>query len=217
MTQTTFPAFITLAEELVKARMANYDPSHDWPHVDRVRKMALKIAKTMDPVPDLEVVEAAALFHDLDDKKYTTPDSPTLASLLAPIFSSSPLTPEQIQLILDVVPNVSYTTETKLLASGSWTWQADCPALHAVQDADRLDAVGAVGVMRCAAYSSAVGRKLLADEGDRDESAEGHFPVKLLKVRDRMKTAYGKEEAERRHITMLEFLSALSREKEALA
>lgn len=58
--------------------------------------------------------------------------------------------------------------------------------LHAVQDADRLDAVGAVGVMRCAAFSGVKGRKLLNDE-QGDNSAEGHFADKLLLIKDRMK------------------------------
>ncbi|KAK6907667.1 hypothetical protein I203_101665 [Kwoniella mangroviensis CBS 8507] len=202
------------AEAFVRAHMAGYDPSHDWPHVDRVRRLAMRIAKTLNPQPDLLVVELAALFHDLDDK-YRTPSSPTLSSLLSPLLSHASLSPKQADLILQIIPSVSYTSELKLTKNGEWTWQFSCAELHAVQDSDRLDAVGSVGIMRCAAFSCKVNRKLVEDS-EGGESAEGHFEVKLLRIRDRMKTPFGKEEAERRHQTMVEFLSSLSREKDLL-
>lgn len=109
---------------------------------------------------------------------------------------------ETIDRILSIIPSVSYTAETALLAAGEWTWQKDCLELHAVQDADRLDAIGAVGILRCAAYSGATKRVLVEGEDTGSKSAEAHFEEKLLKVRDRMKTAFGKEEAERRHQTV---------------
>ncbi|WVQ88593.1 hypothetical protein IAS59_002329 [Cryptococcus gattii] len=67
MTTSAYSDLIVRAEELVKAHMAKYDPSHDWAHVDRVRKMAMTIARSMDNAPDFLVVELAALFHDLSD------------------------------------------------------------------------------------------------------------------------------------------------------
>ena len=144
-------------------------------------------------------------FRDRTDRaaKY---DSAPLSTTLGPFYSSlpspSPLSASQIDLIARIVPSVSWSTETKLRASGGWgEWHDACAELHCVQDADRLDAVGAVGIMRCAAFSGAKGRVLL-DGRDGDDSAEGHFADKLLKIRDRMKTACGKEEAERRHATV---------------
>ncbi|ODN83997.1 hypothetical protein L202_00032 [Cryptococcus amylolentus CBS 6039] len=170
--------------------------------------MALTIAKQMNPTPDLLIVELAALFHDVADKKYTKPTDPTLSQTLTPLLS--PHLPQyKIDLILSIIPSVSYTSELAMTRATptQWTWQQTCAELHAVQDADRLDAIGAVGVMRCAAYSSHVGRKLLVDDGDeergeRGASAEGHFEEKLLRVRDRMKSGPGREEAERRHRTV---------------
>ncbi|KAK8865605.1 hypothetical protein IAR55_000749 [Kwoniella newhampshirensis] len=206
------------AEALVRREMAKYDPSHDWPHVDRVRKMALKIAQTMTPTPDLLVVELAALFHDLNGK-YITSSSPSLSTLLSPLLSLSPVTSDQSALVLGIIPSISYTSELRLSSSvpSQWTWQSSCPELHAVQDADRLDAIGSIGIMRVSAYSGAKGRKLLEDEEmvKIGESAEGHFEEKLLKVRDRMKTVWGREEAEKRHQTMVHFLSDLERERES--
>ncbi|WVR05570.1 hypothetical protein IAU60_002589 [Kwoniella sp. DSM 27419] len=211
---------IKRAEDFVRTQMAGYDPSHDFAHVHRVRKLALRIARSITPQPDMLVVELAALFHDLTGK-YITADTPSLAVMLAHLLDLPPLTSSQAELILQIVPSVSYTSELKLHASNQWTWQTTCSELHAVQDADRLDAVGGVGIMRCAAYSCKANRKLLEEpesgaEGDSEGTAESHFEDKLLKIRDRMKTPFGRQEAEKRHQTMLDFLSALERERSLL-
>nr|ODN93174.1 hypothetical protein L203_00443 [Cryptococcus depauperatus CBS 7841] len=208
---------VSKAENFVKDYMSKYDPSHDWAHgesVDRVRKLALKIANSMSPKPDLSVVELAALFHDVTGK-YSQPDSPTLVELLQPVLAGA-LSQDQIDSIILIVPSVSYTAETSLLASNQWVWQKSCLELHAVQDADRLDAIGAIGILRCAAYSGATGRPLVETVEIGEESAEAHFEEKLLKVKERMKTSFGKEEAEKRHKTMINFLMSLQSEKEIL-
>lgn len=126
-------------------------------------------------------------------------DTVPLAETLAPFYASLPdpdsiengtdssISSSQIDFISKIVPSVSWTTESKLRASGGWTeWHDTCPELHCVQDADRLDAIGAVGILRCAAFSGAKGR-VLVDDGQGGNSAEGHFGDKLLQIRDRMK------------------------------
>lgn len=117
--------------------------------------------------------------------------SKPLSAVAAQVFVSLPLpTPAQLELILKIVPAVSYSKEMKLRASGDWgEWHESCAELHAVQDADRLDASGAVGVLRCAAYSGVTGRELVGGE----TSAVGHFHDKLLKIRDYMKVSTGKD------------------------
>ena len=114
--------------------------------------------------------------------------SPFYTAVSTSAASSRPsITTDQIELIGRIVPSVSWSTEAKLRKAGAWTeWHDTCAELHCVQDADRLDAIGAVGIMRCSAFSGAKGRILL-DEGDGKGSAEGHFDEKLLKIRDRMK------------------------------
>ncbi|OCF31843.1 hypothetical protein I317_03347 [Kwoniella heveanensis CBS 569] len=174
--------------------------------------------------------------------KYITPSTPSLSDLLSPFLSHPSLSSAQSSLILQIIPSVSYTSELQLSSVGEWTWQTTCPELHAVQDADRLDAVGGVGIMRCAAFSCKINRRLVEDdeEGTKGKSAEGHFEVKLLRVRDRMKlreghahngvrahsrmfpttslqTPFGREEAEKRHQTMLDFLAAVERERDLLS
>jgi len=118
-------------------------------------------------------------------------------------------------------------------ADGSWgTWQDNCAELHAVQDADRLDAIGGIGVLRCAAFSGVRGRYLLEDKPGAGKGCEGHFYEKLLRIREFMKTGVGREEAERRHaavsfarrlgvrsgclltLQMVDFLAALDRERD---
>ncbi|KAK1927723.1 hypothetical protein DB88DRAFT_479030 [Papiliotrema laurentii] len=196
---------LTEAEDLVRRHMAQYDPSHDWAHVDRVRRTALRIATTVHPAPDMLVVELVALFHDLAvPAKYGPTDA--LETTLEPFFqsatSSGSLTLAQQTLVLKIIPNISWSTEKKLRSQGAWSeWHKTCSELHAVQDADRLDAIGAVGILRCAAYSGAKGRKLVADEIG-DDTAESHFGDKLLLIKDRMKTAWGREEALKRHETV---------------
>ncbi|KAK4686915.1 uncharacterized protein P7C73_g3197, partial [Tremellales sp. Uapishka_1] len=260
MTQTESDALatrdlISRAEHLVQAHMAQYDPSHDWAHVDRVRKTALRIAATCRPQPDMLVVELVALFHDMagmdrpvlcqqgiyyeltNDSRSQTVNEPrrylllpalndiaakyatstTLDELLSPILTpSSTLFPIQIDLILQVIPAISYSTEKKLKAAvpTQWTkWHEHCLELHCVQDADRLDAIGAVGIMRCSAFSAVRGTVLVGEAKGEGKSAEGHFYEKLVKVKDWMKTEKGKTMAEKRQRTMLAFLEALDEER----
>lgn len=98
------------------------------------------------------------------------------------------VSPQQLRLVFKIVPSVSYSTEKKLKAANEWTpWHQTCLELHAVQDADRLDAIGAIGVLRCAAFSGARGRYLVEDKAEAGPGCEGHFYDKLLKVKGWMK------------------------------
>ncbi|ORX34132.1 hypothetical protein BD324DRAFT_636753 [Kockovaella imperatae] len=211
------------AEALAKEHMSGYDPSHDWAHVQRVRQWAMHLATTVEGPIDRHVVELCALFHDVCDAKYS--DTP-LPSILGPFFDAHPgvMSESQLDLIYRVIPSVSWSTEVKLRASHQWTeWHDQSRELAVVQDADRLDAVGAVGVMRCAAYSSSKNVLLLdpkesmkvhANGSKPVPTAQAHFHEKLLHIKDRMKTRAGRIEAEKRHQTMLDFLDALSREQD---
>ncbi|RSH86179.1 uncharacterized protein EHS24_004410 [Apiotrichum porosum] len=183
---STSSDLIAAVERLVKDHMAQFDPSHDWAHVDRVRNTALAIAKTL-PEADILVVELAALLHDLTDAKYT--QGASLEELTGSVFDkTADVSPQQLRLVFKIVPSVSYSTEKKLKAANEWTpWHQTCLELHAVQDADRLDAIGAIGVLRCAAFSGARGRYLVEDKAEAGPGCEGHFYDKLLKVKGWMK------------------------------
>lgn len=179
-------ALVAAAEALMVETMARYDPSHDAYHgtqqntlpipqfshnqhyyiVQRVRRTSLSLARALTPTPDLLVVEVAALLHDVLDKKYVSAE---IASdpykFFLPFFSKHAtslldlVSDGRARVVTDIVHSVSWTTEKKLRAEGRWgQWHEGCRELHCVQDADRLDAIGAFGILRCAAFSAATNR-----------------------------------------------------------
>ncbi|BGP56796.1 hypothetical protein JCM8202_004432 [Rhodotorula sphaerocarpa] len=239
---------IEAAEARAREHHAQYDPSHDFFHVDRVRKLSLAIANSLaqlGPSPDLFVVELAALFHDLIDAKYLPAGSKPQNGheTLAPFWAGhgQHLDEQRRRLVEDIVDNVSYSKEVKRIAAGGQTdWHLTCPELHCVQDADKLDAIGAFGVMRCAAYSAIANRPLFvpppcnAPEAasssapnaaptaaqtrpSAGSSALDHFDDKLFKLEGMMKTPRGRELARRRTETMRRFVDDAKREWEEAA
>ncbi|KAI0703452.1 hypothetical protein BC835DRAFT_1318984 [Cytidiella melzeri] len=222
---------VAAAEKLMVETMARYDPSHDAFHVQRVRRTAMHIAQAISSSsstrvnPDMLTVELAALLHDVLDKKYVSPSQASDPyGFFLPFFESARnehgvdlIADGRAQTIAKIITNVSWSTEKKLRQAGMIEeWHQECVELHCVQDADRLDAIGAFGIMRCAAYSAAVNRPLHAPEGDptRPNSAIEHFYDKLLHIREQLKTEPGKQMAKKRHQLMLAFLAATKEEYE---
>ncbi|OSD06421.1 hypothetical protein PYCCODRAFT_1464360 [Trametes coccinea BRFM310] len=220
---------VAAAEELMVKTMARYDPSHDAFHVQRVRKNVLYLARTVsdslpeDKRPDLLTVELAALLHDVLDKKYVSAEEAADPyAFFLPFFKRAAsdsgldlVKDGRARLVARIVENVSWSTEKKLIAAGKIDgWYRNCVELHCVQDADRLDAIGAFGILRCAAYSAATNHALHTPEGDpaHESSAIQHFHDKLLHIKDRLKTEAGKKLAEKRHKLMLDFLQAVEDE-----
>ncbi|KAK7057717.1 metal dependent phosphohydrolase [Favolaschia claudopus] len=216
-------ALIVEAQKVMEEAMAKYDPSHDAFHVQRVRKTALSLANSVTPKPDLLVVELAALLHDVLDKKYVSAEQAADPYAFFLPFFTSMAEKHGLDLVRDgrarevarIVDNVSWSTESKLRKSGGWgKWHDGCVELHCVQDADRLDAIGAFGIMRCAAYSAAVNRPLHIPTTDPrvSECAIQHFHDKLVLIRDRLKTAPGKALGEKRHRVLLTFIESIEEE-----
>jgi uncharacterized protein len=233
----TEAAVVRAAEQFMEETMSNFsDPSHDPHHVRRVRRTALRLARSLSSspsrdnistgpsaAPDLLTVELSALLHDVLDKKYVPPESygHDARAFFEPFFRRAAAEALDLRAdgradaIVRIVENVSWSNELRLRASGEWgPWHETCVELHCVQDADRLDAIGAFGVMRCAAYSAVTKRALHVPDGDADqpESAIQHFHDKLLHIRERMKTAPGKQMAEKRHQLLVDFLAAIDDE-----
>ncbi|GAA5914992.1 hypothetical protein JCM6882_001953 [Rhodosporidiobolus microsporus] len=241
---------VLAASALAQQHHARYDPSHDFHHVTRVRRLAVSIAKSLNstcssspesgadgqlPV-DVLVVTLAALTHDLLDAKYLPPGAPSSArGLLEPFwaqYSAEEISEEQRRLVERVVENVSYSKEKKRIAAGEETeWHRTSRELHCVQDADKLDAIGAFGIMRCAAYSAITSRPLYlppvspspspqqaplssssSAASPSDDSAIAHFHDKLLKLEALMKTPRGKELARRRTEFLRVFVGEVERE-----
>lgn len=167
--------------DYVKAYMANYDGSHDFHHIQRVVRLAQHIQSHTENT-SRDIVTLAALLHDVGDRKYLKPgeDASTLISSVLISLGASEALATKIQTIC---LGVSYTSEVKDPAKVT-ALIGEHPELAAVQDADRLDAIGAVGIGRCFAFGGAKGRTL----GDAME----HFDVKLLKLESMMKTDEGR-------------------------
>jgi uncharacterized protein len=189
--------------EYVKEYHTRYDGSHDWSHIQRVLNLAHKIEGEERKLhPDLELdsdlITLAALLHDVGDRKYLTHEEMGNADSMASSFlvqCGADLTvADKVQLICT---NVSWTNESKNLNSVQ-VLATVIPELAIVQDADRLDGIGAVGIARLFTFSGAHSK-------ERGLSTE-HFHVKLLRVRDRMKTLTGKKLAEERTERMKTFL-----------
>jgi uncharacterized protein len=166
------------------------------------------------PAADLLVVELAALFHDIHDSKYeivNNGDRLDLSSWL----SARGVSDLQSSLIINIIDNVSYSKEVRLRATGGFTsWHQNCVELHCVMDADKLDALGAFGIFRCAAFSGSRNIPLYLREEAKgfNSSAAGHFHDKLFQLEDLMMTEVGRKAAGKRTAVMREFLKHLNDE-----
>ncbi|MGE7998879.1 HD domain-containing protein [Lysinibacillus sp. NPDC093190] len=187
-----------------------FDASHDFQHIERVYQNALMILFT-EPEADAEVVKIAVLLHDVSDKKYT--DSKEQENKL---IADLPLSEEKKQHIRDCIAQVSF--------NGGNEQEATSIEAKIVRDADRLDAIGAIGIARTFAFGGAKGRKLYDKEEDartdmteeeyrnKNTSSVTHFYEKLLLLKDLMITEKGKQMANERHQFMVQFLEQLQNE-----
>jgi uncharacterized protein len=202
-------------EDFVREELKQVDPSHDWRHICRVRKSALTIYKEEQAAgrfleADELVVEIAALMHDVGDFKYSGDHSvgPRKVMDFLSGFANVHLSKEQIEKIVSIVGNISFRHET----SHSVDVVKLPDELRIVQDADRLDAIGAIGIGRCFAFSGARNRPFYNAEGGDSATAYDHFFEKLFKLKSMMKTETGRNEALRRHAFMVQFIEELEYE-----
>lgn len=197
----------------VQEYMSRYDGSHDFNHIKRVVALSRSIladergpAASRGIVYDETLIELGALLHDVGDKKYLQPgeDATTLVRDVLLQKGADPLLAARVQ---DLVLHVSFSSEKKDPAKVV-AKLAELPELSVVQDADRLDAIGAVGVGRCFAFTGARG-------GTLDEAIE-HFVEKLELLEGMMKTEAGRTRARRRTERLVEFRGWWAEETESL-
>jgi uncharacterized protein len=164
------------------------------------------------------VIELAALLHDVDDKKYGSDAAsvrlPTHLSVIGGEANSCPVATAAllragvsdalIPRIVSVIAGVSYSAEVARLKTGSLS-DIDF-ATKVVQDADRLEAIGAIGIARCFTFGGARGRSLHDGTDEGRGTTIGHFYEKLLKIKDMMKTDAGRAEAMSRSAFLESFL-----------
>ena len=205
---------ISTIETKVKSIHGNDSSGHDWHHIVRVRRLALNIGKREGSL-HLERIELAALLHDVADDKLNVNEQEGLDKLHN-ILTSIELHNEEKEKILEIIQSTSFR-------GGN---EKDLPSLEAmaVRDADRLDAMGALGIARTFAYGGMKGRPIYTPElvvrenMTQEEYRNGksstihHFYEKLLLLKDRMCTQTGKEMAEERHEFMELFLKQFYKE-----
>jgi uncharacterized protein len=209
---------IARAEVFVRRRLEARSCGHDWWHIHRVRAAALRIGAAIGDDPAL--VELAALLHDVADPKLDAFPGEG-RGLLEEFLGGCGLPQAERERLEDVLARVSFARE---LEGPDLNRRPKSPELMAVQDADRLDALGAVGIARVFAYGGSRGQAmhdpgLPPREGlDAKSYREGrstsinHFHEKLLKLKERMNTEAGRALAEERHRFMAEFLERFADE-----
>jgi len=194
-------ALIPQVSQFVEKYMSKYDGSHDFNHIRRVVGLAHLIYNEMkeevfDVELDLHVITLAALLHDVGDKKYLEPGQDANTLVLATLLGFG--APEDLAIkVQRIVLGVSYSSEIKDLDQVK-ALILKYPELAVVQDADRLDAIGAVGIGRTFTFGGAKGAK------DMGETIK-HFEEKLEKLEAMMKTEPGKRMARERSARLTTF------------
>lgn len=168
---------------------------HDYHHTLRVWALARTIGEAEGA--DMAVVELAALLHDVDDHKLS-PDTAENKDRAAGFLRSQGVEEDRIKEILRIIDRISFS-RNRLPPD---TLEGKC-----VQDADRLDALGAIGVARTFAFGGSHGRAIHDPEGQDRGSSIAHFYDKLLLLKDRMNTETGRRMALHRHEYLKNFLA----------
>ena len=206
---------ITLTINFVKEKLEGAEAGHDWFHIERVWKLSKKIAEKEGG--NLEVIELSALLHDIADPKFHNGDETLALKISKDFLEEIHVEGELIEQVLFVIKNISFKN------------RAEAPEnlpleLQIVQDADRLDAIGAIGIARTFNFGGFKNNLMYHPEikpnlGMNKEEYKksngttiNHFYEKLLLLKDLMNTETAKKIASERHDFMLQFLDEFYKE-----
>ena len=206
---------ITLTINFVKEKLEGAEAGHDWFHIERVWKLSKKIAEKEGG--NLEVIELSALLHDIADPKFHNGDETLALKISKDFLEEIHVEGELIEQVLFVIKNISFKN------------RAEAPEnppleLQIVQDADRLDAIGAIGIARTFNFGGFKNNLMYHPEikpnlGMNKEEYKksngttiNHFYEKLLLLKDLMNTETAKKIAAERHDFMLQFLDEFYKE-----
>lgn len=206
---------ITLTINFVKEKLEGAEAGHDWFHIERVWKLSKKIAEKEGG--NLEVIELSALLHDIADPKFHNGDETLALKISQNFLEEIHVEDELIEQVLFVIKNISFKN------------RAEAPEnppleLQIVQDADRLDAIGAIGIARTFNFGGFKNNLMYHPEikpnlGMNKEEYKksngttiNHFYEKLLLLKDLMNTETAKRIASERHNFMLQFLDEFYKE-----
>jgi len=204
-------ALIEATISFVQKTLTGAEAGHDWFHTQRVFNNALLLAK--EEKVDVLVVSLGALLHDIADAKFHNGDETLGPKLAIKFLTSQGVLPTTIEKVCDIIDQVSF--------KNSLGKEKDIPLskeAQLVQDADRLDALGAIGIARAFHYGGYKNRELynpaiapnlnLTKEEYKNTASPtiNHFYEKLLLLKDKMNTTTGKKIAEQRHQFLLQYL-----------
>lgn len=193
----------------VKDKLDNAEGGHDWFHIERVYKNAMLIAQ--NEVCDETVIKLGALLHDIADSKFHDGDESIGPKTARTFLELESVNQETVDHVIKIIENISYK-------GGNFEKTFTSIELDIVQDADRLDALGAIGIARTFNYGGFKNRalydpkiapntKMTKEEYKKNDSPTlNHFYEKLLLLKDKMNTESGKEIAKERHRYMEGFL-----------
>ncbi len=217
---------IQKTEDFVKENLEKDSTGHDWWHIHRVRNLAKRIAR--EEGADIFIVELAALLHDIGDYKFFLGDEEAGEKKVREWLFSLEISPSLVDRIVEITSQVSFMHT--LPEKGKKKDRKDSPPfaiskeLRAVTDADRLDAMGAIGIARTFTYGGFFNRpiydpaikphKNITKEEYKTTQAPSlnHFYDKLLKLKDMMYTPLGRKMAKRRHRFLKLFLKEFYKE-----
>lgn len=206
--KTTTP-LIKKTQHFVKETLAQAEGGHDWFHIERVYKNALLIAASEKC--DIEIVQLGALLHDIADSKFHDGDETIGPKTARAFLESENVAQATIQHVIAIIENISFK-------GGRVERKFSSIELDIIQDADRLDAIGAIGIARTFNYGGFKNRSLynpeiapnlsMTKEEYKNSTTPtiNHFYEKLLLLKDKMNTVSGKQLAEQRHHYMEDFL-----------
>ena len=205
-----YTAIINKTILFVKEKLENAEGGHDWFHIERVYKNALLIAD--GEVCDIDIVKLGALLHDIADSKFHDGDETVGPKIAREFLESHNVDEATIEHVINIIENISFKGGNSEKAFSS-------VELDIVQDADRLDAIGAIGIARTFNYGGFKNRPLydpniapklrMSKEEYKNSQAPtlNHFYEKLLLLKDKMNTETGKQIAHQRHHYMEGFLA----------
>jgi uncharacterized protein len=194
----------------VKETLKNAEGGHDWFHTERVYKNALLISKT--EAVDVFVVQLGALLHDIADSKFHDGDETLGPQMAREFLFKHNVDSSVIEHVVSIIKHISF--KNSLDGKSSFTSKE----LEVIQDADRLDAIGAIGIARCFNYGGFKNRPLYdpsippnlhiskAEYKTSESPTINHFYEKLLVLKDKMNTKTGRQIAENRHHFMKLYL-----------
>ncbi|MFV8357057.1 HD domain-containing protein [Flavobacterium sp. XS1P32] len=206
----TNPDLIAKTILFVKEKLNDAEGGHDWFHIERVYKNAVLISK--NEVCDTTIVQLGALLHDIADSKFHNGDESIGPRIAREFLESEKVDEEIITHVVNIIENISFK-------GGNFEKKFTSIELSIVQDADRLDAIGAIGIARTFNYGGFKNRTLYDPEiapnssmtkeeyKKNDSPTINHFYEKLLLLKDKMNTATGKQISQERHLYMEGFLA----------